>query len=85
MFQRDFICFAFPPRHPIRTSAAASGDEARPRLFGAKKRLSAMYEGAKQRSVIVGEDGVERVDEREEDGGREGGSYVAGKKGAERW
>lgn len=36
-----------------------------------KKRLSAMSEGAKQRSVVVGEDGVERVDEREEDGGRE--------------
>lgn len=31
-----------------------------------------MYEGAKQRSVIVGEDGEERVDEREEGGGREG-------------
>lgn len=30
-----------------------------------------MSEGAKQRSVVVGEDGVERVDEREEDGGRE--------------
>lgn len=26
------------PRHPIRTSAAASGDEARPRLCGAKKK-----------------------------------------------
>lgn len=43
-----------------------------------------MYEGAKQRSVIVGEDGEERVDERE-GRRREGGSYVAEKKGAERW
>lgn len=33
-----------------------------------------MYEGAKQRSVIVEEDGEERVDDREE----EGGSYFAG-------
>lgn len=37
IFQRDFICFSIPPWHPIGTAAPASGDEARPCLFGAKR------------------------------------------------
>lgn len=37
IFQRDLICFSIPPWHPIGTAAPASGDEARPCLFGAKR------------------------------------------------
>lgn len=65
----------------IRSEPQQQPLETRPgRVYSALKKLSAIYEGAKQRSVIVEEDGEERADEREE----EGGSYGA-EEGAQRW
>lgn len=74
MFQRDFICFAFPPRHPIRTS----GDEARPHLFGAKKKGYLQCPKALSRDLSL----WGRMGWKELMSGRktEGGSYVAGGK-----